>query len=244
MQLSVQLYSVRDAIEADLPGTIARLAEIGFEHAEPYDFVARAGEFEAAFAASGITAPSGHAPLLSSDQSAVFAAANRLGIGIVIDPFIPAEQWKSLDDVERIAGQLNEAATAGAEHDVRVGYHNHWWELETMIDGSTALELLADRLDPQVVLEVDAYWAAVGGQDPVELLQRLGDQVRLVHLKDGPITNDTQAQQPAGEGRMPLADIIAAAPQLEVGVVEFDAYAGDIFDGVAASRTFLLPLVG
>ena len=83
---------------------------------------------------------------------------------------------------------------------------------------------------------MDTYWAAVGGQDPVEvLLQRLGDRVKFIHIKDGPLTTDTKAQQPAGQGKMAVLDVIAAAKSLEVGVVEFDDYSGDIFDGITQS---------
>ena len=134
---------------------------------------------------------------------------------------------------------LNAAAKKGADHGIRVGYHNHAWELESSIDGQTALEYLAGLLDPEVVLEVDTYWAAVGGQDPVDLLGRLGDRVKFIHIKDGPINTDRKAQQPAGQGKMAVWDIIGAARSLEVGVVEFDDYSGDIFEGIAQSLAYL-----
>jgi len=86
---------------------------------------------------------------------------------------------------------------------------------------------------------VDTYWASVGGQNPVELLARLGDRVKFIHIKDGPGTTDTKAQQPAGQGTIPVLDVVAAATSLEVGVVEFDDYAGDIFEGIAQSLAFL-----
>jgi hypothetical protein len=35
--LSVQLYSVRDAVKSDLSGALARLAGIGFAAVEPFD---------------------------------------------------------------------------------------------------------------------------------------------------------------------------------------------------------------
>lgn len=63
--------------------------------------------------------------------------------------------------------------------------------------------------------------------------------MKLIHIKDGPLTTDTKAQQPAGRGRVPVLDVIAAATSLEVGVVEFDDYAGDIFEGIAESLAFL-----
>jgi len=236
---SLQLYTVRKPLEEDLAGTIARIAAIGFRKVEPYNFVATADALAEAFAAHGITAPSGHAPLLKDDQDEIFAAAKKLGITTVIDPFIPAEQWQSAEDVERIAAGLNAAAKKGAGYGIRVGYHNHAWELESSINGTTALEYLESLLDPELVLEVDTYWAAVGGQNPAQLLARLGDRVKFIHIKDGPLTGETKEQVPAGQGKVAIWDVIDAAGSLETGVVEFDDYSGDIFDGISQSLAFL-----
>lgn len=239
MTYSLQLYTVRDAIQEDLSGTIKKVAQLGFTQVEPYNFVATANELGAALRENGLTAPSGHAPLLSQDQDEIFAAAKELGITTVIDPFIPADRWQSAEDVQATAAQLNEAAKKGAEYGVRVGYHNHQWELESIIEGRTALEYFADLLDPELVLEVDTYWVAVGGEDPVDILTKLGDRVKFIHIKDGPLTTDTKAQLPAGKGKVAVLDVIAAAKSLEAGVVEFDDYDGDIFDGIAQSLKFL-----
>lgn len=239
MSYSLQLYTVRNAIQEDLAGTIKKVAQLGFTQVEPYNFVATAKELGAALNENGLTAPSGHAPLLSQDQDEIFAAAKDLGITTVIDPFIPADRWQSAEDVQATAAQLNEAAKKGAEYGVRVGYHNHQWELESIIEGRTALEYFADLLNPELVLEVDTYWVAVGGQDPVDILTKLGNRVKFIHIKDGPLTTDTKAQLPAGQGEVPVLDVIAAATSLETGVVEFDDYDGDIFDGIAQSLKFL-----
>jgi sugar phosphate isomerase/epimerase len=236
---SIQLYTLRDALQEDLPGTIRKVAEIGFTRVEPYNFVATAAELGAALQENGLTAPSGHAPLLSQDQDQIFAAAKELGIGTVIEPYITAEHWQTVEDIQATAAKLNAAARKGAEYGIRVGYHNHAWELESTIEGRTALEYFAGLLDPELVLEVDTYWAAVGGQDPAQLLQRLGDRVKFIHIKDGPLTTDTKAQQPAGQGQVAVLEVIAAAASLEVGVVEFDDYSGDIFDGIAQSLAYL-----
>jgi len=236
---SIQLYTLRNALQEDLPGTIKKVAQLGFTQVEPYNFVATAAELGAALKENGLTAPSGHAPLLSQDQDEIFAAAKELGISTVIDPYLPAEHWQSAEDIQATAARLNAAAKKGAGHGIRVGYHNHAWELESSIEGQTALEYFEGLLDPELVLEVDTYWAAVGGQDPVQLLQRLGDRVRFIHIKDGPVSTDTKAQQPAGQGKIAVWAVIAAAESLEVGVVEFDDYSGDIFDGIAQSLDYL-----
>ncbi len=239
MSYSVQLYSVRTALTEDAAGTLDRLAAIGFTQVEPFDFAARVDVLEPALAHAGLTAPSGHAGLVAGDREQVFDAAERLGIGTVIEPFVGPDNWQDHDSVARTAEALNGAAEAAGKRGLRVGYHNHHFELESTIDGTTALEHFATLLDPAVVLEVDTYWAATGGADPVALLGRLGDRVRFIHIKDGPATLDTKAQVPAGEGTLPIWDIIDAAAGLEVGIVEFDDYDGDLFDGLARSLAFL-----
>ena len=243
--LSLQLYTVREALDADFAGTMQRVADIGFTRVEPYDFLARADDLAAGLAATGLTAPSAHFRFLDSESldgaslDDVFATAARLGIPTVIDPFVDPAKWLSAADIHRTADALNAAAEVAVKHGIRIGYHNHWFELESVIDGDTGLEILSSGLNPAVILELDTYWAAAGGQDVVTLLSRLGDRVRLLHIKDGPIEPDPASQLAVGHGNMPVWDIIAAATSLEVAVVELDAFAGEMFDAVIDSYTYL-----
>ena len=160
--LSVQLYSVRDAVAADLPGALARVAGIGFTNVELYGFVDRADEYARALADAGLSAPSGHAPVLQyDDPRPAFEAARTVGVRTLIDPHHPAEHWRSADDIRAAAERMNAVAVAAAEFDLTFGYHNHWFELEAHHDGVTGLELLEQHLDPAVVLEVDTFWVTV-----------------------------------------------------------------------------------
>ncbi len=63
--------------------------------------------------------------------------------------------------------------------------------------------------------------------------------MRFLHLKDGPVSRDNAQQRPAGQGEMPLPELLEAATALEAGVVEFDAYDGDVFDALAQSLDYL-----
>ncbi|VVJ21459.1 Xylose isomerase domain protein TIM barrel [Amycolatopsis camponoti] len=238
-ELSVQLYSVRDAFAADPDGTLRRLAAIGFTRVEPYGVVENAEALRNGLPAHGLTAPTAHARLIGADQAAVFAAAAELGIGLVIDPLVKPEQWQDTDGIAATADALNAAAKVAAEHGVQVGYHNHWWELESRIDGRSAFEVFAGQLDPAVALEVDTYWATAGGEDAPALLRRLGDRVKAIHVKDGALATDATGQVPAGQGSVPVAEVLAAAPDA-LRVVEFDAYDGDLFEAIAASHAFLV----
>ncbi|SEE88917.1 sugar phosphate isomerase/epimerase family protein [Ruania alba] len=236
--ISVQLYSVRDAMNADMTATLRRIADIGYTNAEAFGFADRVDDYKAAKDASGLQIPSGHAKLVEAeDPAAIFDAATTLGISTVIDPAIHADKWSDRAGVEALAARLNELAGQAADQGLTVGYHNHWWELAE-IDGTPALEILAAALDERIVLEVDTYWAEVGGQSAPALLERLGSQVGFLHVKDGPLTRDNKAQLPAGAGQVPIEAILAAAPDA-VRVVEFDDYAGDVFEGIATSLAYL-----
>lgn len=259
--ISVQLYSCRDHL-GDLDGTLARLAGIGLHHVEAFMFTSAPDQFRDAFARHGLTAPTGHAPFLSDElrfgdtvfslppQEETFAAARTLGLGRVIDPMTDADRWATLEGVQQLAGRLNAAAVRAADFGLGVGYHNHNHEIAARLKGVTALEVFADLLDDGIGLEVDAYWAGVGGEDVPALLGRLGERVTALHVKNGRLDHAglsleqivQQPQLPAGEGSLPMAEIIGAAPSADVVVIEFDTYDGDVFEGIRASRDFLVGL--
>ncbi|ADI12745.1 Xylose isomerase domain protein TIM barrel [Streptomyces bingchenggensis BCW-1] len=237
-EISLQLYTVRSPLEEDLEGTLARVAELGYRTVEPYGFVNRAERMAEALTEYGLSAPTAHAALLRDDRAAIYAAARRLGVTTVIVPMVKAEHWQTADDIKGIAQDLNRVAAEAADHGLTVGYHNHHFELELKVDGGHALEVLADHLADEVILEVDTYWAAVGGADVPVLLTRLGDRVTALHMKDGDRSMNNKAQVAVGDGVIPVKDILAAAPTA-LRVVELDDFEGDIFDPVAKSFSFL-----
>lgn len=238
--LSLQLYSVRRELEADPGGTLRRIADLGYESVELFGFVGRAELFAGLLRDSGLRAISGHAHLLDTpDVAGVLRDASLLGLTTVIDPAIPRERWGSRPHIEESARALAAVADLAAGSGLEVGYHNHEWELESTVDGRAALEVFAEVLDPRVVLEVDTFWVEVGGVSAPALLTRLGDRVRYLHMKDGPLSRDTLTQLPLGQGALDVPAILAAAPRAH-RVVEFDDHDGDIFTAVEASRRFLI----
>jgi len=245
-ELSVQLYSVRQQLAEDFAGTIARLADIGLQRVEPYGLLGVADQLHETLPVNGLTCPTAHQALDGSDADlhVNLAAANELGVDVLVHPYSSAEGWDSRTYLQQLAATLGGAAALAREHGVRVAYHNHAWELSTRIDGRHALEVFAELLDPAVLLQVDAYWAATGGAHVPDLVRRLGDRVVSLHLKDGPLDGDVAAQLPLGSGDLPAVEVVAAAGALEYPVLEFDAYAGDIFDGIAASYAYATGVLG
>jgi sugar phosphate isomerase/epimerase len=109
------------------------------------------------------------------------------------------------------------------------------------------------------VLELDTFWSTVGGADTPALLQRLGERVQFLHIKDGKVGGDIatslpssesalvvpdalraafENQTPAGQGDVDVKAVLAAAPHA-LRVVEFDGYKGDVFEGIAESLAWL-----
>jgi tRNA nucleotidyltransferase/poly(A) polymerase/sugar phosphate isomerase/epimerase len=237
--LSVQLYAVRASLTEDVNRTLARLAEIGFRRVEPYDLLTFRQALRDGLPRHGLTAPTTHVDLFGGDLDEVFDAADELGIGTLFQPWVEPARWQTEADVQALADELNVVAGRAATRGLRIGYHNHHFELVARIADRQALEAFAEMLDPAVVLEVDTYWAYAGGADVPALLRRLGDRVVAIHVKDGDGSLDTTKQVAAGAGTLPIREIVAAAPEA-LRVVELDDTAGDMFEAIRDSRAFLL----
>ncbi len=238
-QLSVQLYTVRSYLSEDFDGTLAKIAEFGFSQVEPFAFLNFFEDLEAGLNKHNLSAPTTHMGLLAGNQDQIFAAAKDLGITTVIEPAVREQHWQTEEDIKSIASQLNAAAVKAGKLGLRVGYHNHWWELESKVNGKHGLEVLADNLAPEVVLEVDTYWAYAGGADVPALLDRLGDRVVAMHIKDGDCSTEPKNQVAVGSGSLPVQQILAAKPDA-LRVVELDDSEGDLLQAVRDSYAYLM----
>jgi MIP family channel proteins len=109
------------------------------------------------------------------------------------------------------------------ERGIDFAYHNHAFEYEKF-DGKTGLDILFDNTEKHLVkAEVDVYWVKVGGEDPVERINKLGDRCILLHLKDVGAGAEHKFAE-VGTGILDFAAILAAAKKVGVkyGVVEQD----------------------
>ena len=236
--LAIQLYTLRQELPGDRAGVLRRLAGFGYGAVEPYDVISDPDGLRADLDAAGLAVCSVHARPFGAEADAALRGTRTVGAHTVIVPSMPPGRFADADAVRALARELNDAAARAGGHGLRLGYHNHDFELSSLIGGRPALEVLADELDPGVLLEVDTYWAAVGGQDVPGLLGRLGDRVRYLHVKDGPVTKD-DPMTAVGAGKMPVAEILAASPWVEWKVVELDACATDMMEAVADSISWL-----
>ena len=237
--LSVQLYTLRDQLTSDRDATLAALATMGFDAVEPFG-IERFDWLPGALAAHGLKAGSAHADLIGATD-AVLAAAKALGVRSVFQPYWPPEKWQDAAGIRELADALNGLVDRAAEAGVSIGYHNHDFEFTAPeVDGVAAYDFFTSLLDPRIVLEVDTYWASVGGRDVPALLASLGDRVTHLHIKDGPLepSRSGAANVVLGTGSMDLAPILDGSPE-RTWVVEFDYAVVDPIDEVRQSVEYL-----
>jgi sugar phosphate isomerase/epimerase len=235
---ALQLYSLREQLPADRKGILERIAAAGYGAVETWNVLADPEGLRADLDAAGLAVCSVHAYPAGEQAADILAAAKTLGADTVIVPHLPPARFADAAGVAAVATELNAIAAGCADAGLRLGYHNHDFELSSLVDGQPALEVLAAALDDAVLLEVDTYWAAVGGQDVPALLGRLGDRVRYLHVKDGPITKE-EPMTAVGTGLMPIAEVLAAAPSAEWHIVELDRCATDMMTAVEQSLNWL-----
>jgi sugar phosphate isomerase/epimerase len=134
--IAAQLYSLRDLVSTDRERALRELGSIGYRAVEAYDPLADPAGFRTAADAAGLAVCAAHGPLLGPRRDELPVALRTLGTDRIIVPSVPAEGFaEAVDDTAR---RLDEAAAWAAGHGLRVGYHNHYWELAQTVDGRTA----------------------------------------------------------------------------------------------------------
>jgi sugar phosphate isomerase/epimerase len=188
-RVGLQLYTVRDDMQRDLPGTLARVAQIGYREVEFAGYFGRTpAEIRALLQQNGLTSPSSHIgypDLAGGAWGRALSDAKAVGHEYVTVPWIPEEARRSADDYKRVAEHFNRAAQLAKDAGLRFAYHNHDFEFRTA-DGMMPYDLLLQGTDKSLVdFEMDLYWTVKGGQDPIAYFDRYPGRFTLVHVKDG-----------------------------------------------------------
>ena len=240
-QIALQLYTVRRLLATDLPGTLRRVADAGYRAVELAGLPPIASaDLAALLDDHGLQPVASHEPLerLREDPDEVARRLTAIGCPRAIVPSLPAADYVSRDAVVAVAAELGTLAERLAAAGIGLGYHNHAFEFEP-VDGTTPWDVLTAALPATVDLEIDVYWAAVGGMDPAGVIASAGRPVRLLHMKDREQAPEPR-DAPVGIGDLPWPDIVQAgrAAGVEWYVVEQDEARDPIAD-VATSLVFL-----
>jgi sugar phosphate isomerase/epimerase len=202
--IGLQLYTAREALAKDFPGTLKRIATIGYREVEAAGFFNHsAADVKRMMTDAGLRCVSAHYGLadLLKTADATIEYANRLGLEYVVcsSPWAknpahlenyPGGAWQgilhamTLDDWRWSADQFNQIGRKMQKAGLKFGYHNHTMEFRD-INGATGYQILLKDTDPHLVtLELDCGWAFAAGQNPAELMRRHRSRISMLHLKD------------------------------------------------------------
>jgi sugar phosphate isomerase/epimerase len=142
-----------------------------------------------------------------------------IGCSFIVLPWL-ANEWRTREAMQALAPRLNAIGQRCQEHGITFAYHNHDFEF-TRVDGIYLLDYLLQATDASLVkIELDVYWVAYAGLDPVSYLHTLGNRVVLLHLKD--MAADRSMTE-VGKGMLDMQQICAFAQNRGLwGIVEHD----------------------
>ena len=211
MDYGLQMYSVRDITANDLPGAIAKVAQIGYKLIEFAGFFGHsAGEVNDMLARNNVVLSGTHTGLseLTDHYEETIAFHKAIHNPIYI---IPGHDLSTREKLEQFIAQVNRLQPLLKAEGIEMGFHNHSGEFRPNQDGIVVYDELVARTN--LLLEIDTYWAYAAGRDPIALMEQLKDRLRLIHIKDGLANGEGK---PLGQGTAPVAKVYAKA--LELGI--------------------------
>lgn len=192
--IAIGMVTVHREALADMPGTFRALAAMGYQGIEFYgkpSFDVTA--VRRALGESGLELTGWHVEWRNLRPDAIAGTVKYLkavGCKRAIVPCLGGkwnvghsaeEDYRALWEDYTVA--LNGIACRLADHGIQAGYHNHAHEFQLVYDGERVFDILFQRLEPSVILELDTGNAIEGGADPADELMKYKGRPVLLHCK-------------------------------------------------------------
>jgi len=183
--IGMHLYTMRDVLADDYPGTLKRLAGIGYRTVGVSGRFDHSAEEIRSFADdAGLSIVLEHVGYarIADNWAGALADVNTLGAQWIVVPSIPSE-LHSVEGFRTAAAAFTEAGKAARDAGLKLLFHNHGRDFDE-IDGQGLYDILLD-VDPDLLgFELDLYWAVDGGHDPAKLFQEHPGRFPALHVKD------------------------------------------------------------
>ncbi|MEO1517403.1 MAG: sugar phosphate isomerase/epimerase [Bacteroidota bacterium] len=261
--IGLQLYTVRNQMAEDPRTTIQSLREIGYQQLELMDVQSMKQVLplakEAGLAVNGSffnwNFLTGNWAMIGQEAPQAYSFENvvedakEAELSYLVFGYLTKGERGTIDDWKRLIDLLNAAGEKCRSAGLQLAYHNHSFEFGS-VEGKVPFEMLVEGLDPDLVkFELDIFWASVGGYDPLQLINRLGKRIHLLHLKDKqkdvPVLYDEaevpqEAFKELGNGVVDIVACMKAAEKFDVAHchVEQD-HSADPLKSVAQSIQWL-----
>jgi sugar phosphate isomerase/epimerase len=223
-EIGLVLYTVRDRAEEDFAGMLREVAAIGYGCAEICGtFGLEAKAVRGLGEELGLRFTSAHLglDLLTDKFDETVAYYTEVGVDALVVPWLPEERRSTVEGATKTAKELSEIGARLKDHGLAFLFHNHDVVFGPC-DGTTAWDILVAESDPASFnFEVDVYWAAYGGRDPMEVLRGIPGRSPFIHVKD---MAPDRAMTEVGAGTLDFAAMAAARQELGIGcfLVEHD----------------------
>jgi len=226
--IGLQLYSVREDCQRDLPGTIAAVGKMGYDGVEFAGYYDRsAKDLRKLLDDNGLVCCGTHTgmeTLLGDNLAKTIEFNKTIGNKYLIVPGLPEKNRSSHQAWLDSAKLFNELAEKVKPQGMLVGYHNHGVEFQAM-DGELPWDTFFGNTNKDVVMQLDIGNAMSGGADPLPYLYRYPERAVTVHIKEFSKTNDKAL---IGEGDVPWKAFFAlckAVGNTEWYIIEQESYA-------------------
>ena len=194
-KIGLELYTVRDLLQKDFEGTIAKVAKIGYKEVELAGYLNDMPNLNPPLKrvkelldSNGLSAPACHVSykMLSAESwPKVIEASQALGHKYIVNPSIDRELAKTSDGWKKAAERFNSAGQESARAGIELGYHNHTEEFKALPDGKLPYDILLSECDAKLVkMEIDLGWAHEAHVDPLQYFAKYPGRFPLVHIKD------------------------------------------------------------
>jgi sugar phosphate isomerase/epimerase len=220
--VGMELWTYREELKRDLPATLRLIRTLGFQTVETASFYGHsAAEFKKLLDEAGLRCTSLIASYdqLQKAMPAVIADAQTLGVSYVLASWIPHSGALTEEQIHHAASDFNNWGEQLRGANLQFGYHPHGFEF-VPTPTETLFDVLARETNPQLVFfEMDTFWFAQAGADPVAYLERYPNRFRLLHLKDMArgTKRDTSGSAPEqasvalGQGQLRWSEILRQA---------------------------------
>lgn len=246
-------YSFRNQFAEDVPGTLDIIKEMGLTNIE---FSSLFGETSSRLREMlderGLICTSFGASYnaVVNNTEQVIEDAHNLGAKYVRVASIPHDSPFSIEDAQRAVNDFNEAGRILKENGLKFNYHNHGYEFLPYDDG-TFYDYIVQNTDPEFVnFELDVFWAAHPGKNPVEILSTYPDRFNLVHLKDlkhgiehnftgrAPVEYDV----PLGDGQIDFPGLLEAARNSNIEYLYIEDESPDVVERMPGNISYIKSL--
>ena len=187
LPVAIQLYSVRDEMEADFYGTLKKIKEFGYDGVE---FAGLFGENPESIKAYcneiGLVPISAHVPYydMLENPEKILSDYKTIGVKYVAVPYLTEECRPGTDGFADTIEEIRKIAKVAKELGITLLYHNHDFEF-IKIGGVYALDVLYSAIPSDLLqTEIDTCWVGVAGVNPSEYILKYTNRSPVVHLKD------------------------------------------------------------